>query len=174
MGSAYRSLQTIVSWFILQQYTDLRHPPTIPEIQAILHKIDYTKADKKFVGSKEWIGSSEITYVLEHLLGVECKQEHVASAVAIQERGRLLQHHFETSGTPVMIGGGQYAYTILGIDYNPSTGDMMLLILDPHYVGEDEVDQVLRKGGCGWQRVRRFFQRDCFYNLCIPKLPRVV
>ena len=33
------------------------------------------------------------------------------------------------------VGGGVLAYTILGIDFNASTGEIEFLILDPHYTG---------------------------------------
>ena len=36
--------------------------------------------------------------------------------------GRVLLHHFTNEGTPVMIGGGVLAHTILGVDYNTSSG----------------------------------------------------
>ena len=36
--------------------------------------------------------------------------------------GRVLLHHFNSEGTPVMIGGGVLAHTILGVDYNTSSG----------------------------------------------------
>lgn len=38
--------------------------------------------------------------------------------------GRVLLHHFTTNNTPVMIGGGVLAHTILGVDYNTSSGDI--------------------------------------------------
>ena len=106
--------------------------------------------------------------------GLSLMQEHVASAVEIEERGRLLLHHFQSHGTPVMIGGDTYAYTILGINCNPSTGDMLLLILDPHYVGNDDPCSIIRDKGCSWQRVRKFFQSNFFYNMCLPRVPQGV
>jgi hypothetical protein len=48
-------------------------------------------------------------------------------------KGRELAHHFDTVGTPVMMGGGKLAYTLLGVDYNERTGDCAFLILDPHF-----------------------------------------
>ncbi len=36
-----------------------------------------------------------------------------------------------------MIGGGQLAYGLLGVDLNVKTGDVKFLILDPHYVGPE-------------------------------------
>lgn len=55
------------------------------------------------------------------------------------EHVRELINHFKKEGTPVMIGGGVLAHTILGVDFNESTGDSMLLILDPHYTGVDDI-----------------------------------
>lgn len=44
-----------------------------------------------------------------------------------------------------MFGGGLYAYTLLGIDYNEE--DCRFLILDPHYVGNDNIKSIIEKGG---------------------------
>ena len=110
-GCAYRSLQTLASWFLLQGYTDIP-PPLHPLIQKVLphplfprtpptylqHTIDsviffykpvkpytYTISPipivsqtlvkigdkpKNFLKSKQWIGSTEVCYVLDELLGV--------------------------------------------------------------------------------------------------------
>lgn len=52
---------------------------------------------------------------MDHLLDVECKQEHVTDTADLLSKARLLKMHFETHGTPVMIGGDAYAYTIVGV-----------------------------------------------------------
>ena len=44
-------------------------------------------------------------------------------------------------GTPVMIGGGQLAFTLLGIDFNERSGEVRFLIMDPHYTGTDDIAQ---------------------------------
>jgi hypothetical protein len=36
--------------------------------------------------------------------------------------------HFETHGTPVMMGGGNLAFTVLGVDWNESTGEVRLIV----------------------------------------------
>ena len=36
-----------------------------------------------------------------------------------------------------MIGGDVYAHTIVGIDFNEENEQVMFLILDPHYTGND-------------------------------------
>ena len=41
---------------------------------------------------------------LEHLLGVTSKIMFVNSGAEIRSKGRDLQHHFQTQGTPIMIG----------------------------------------------------------------------
>lgn len=66
-GCAYRSLQTVWSWFNLQGFTS-QAPPTHRQIQEAL----VATGDKppKFVGSREWIGSFEVSTCLNHLLGV--------------------------------------------------------------------------------------------------------
>jgi hypothetical protein len=46
-----------------------------------------------------------------------------------------------------MIGGGVLAYTLLGVDFNDSTGECAFLILDPHYTGADDLKKV-QAGEC--------------------------
>ena len=66
-GCAYRSLQTLWSWFNQQGFTT-EAPPTHQQIQEAL----VATGDKpaRFVGSQEWIGSFEVNTTLNHLLGV--------------------------------------------------------------------------------------------------------
>ena len=61
------------------------------------------------------------------------------------EHVRELINHFKREGTPIMIGGGVLAHTIIGVDFNESTGDSMLLILDPHYTGVDDIKTIQDK-----------------------------
>ena len=56
-GCAYRSLQTIVSWFVLQGYKQINVPGHVAIQELCVSK--QTKA-KTFIGSKEWIGSFEV------------------------------------------------------------------------------------------------------------------
>lgn len=46
------------------------------------------------------------------------------------------------AGTPVMMGGGVLAYTLLGVDWNERSGECAFLILDPHYTGADHLKRV--------------------------------
>jgi len=88
-------------------------------------------------------------------------------------KGRDLANHFKTQGTPIMIGGGVLAYTLLGIDWNEKTGDINFLILDPHYTGSENIDLIIKKGWCGWKDGNLFLKKY-FYNLCMPQLPNCV
>lgn len=62
---------------------------------------------------------------------------NVASGLELQTKGKELRNHFISEGTPIMIGGDLYAYTIIGVDYCEEEDDVRFLILDPHYPGAD-------------------------------------
>ncbi|KAL3025325.1 hypothetical protein AAZX31_04G173900 [Glycine max] len=175
-GCAYRSLQTIISWFRLQNYTSIE-VPSHREIQQTLVAIG--DKDPSFVGSRDWIGAIELSFVLDKLLGVTCKVINVRSGAELPEKCRELAMHFENQSTPVMIGGGVLAYTLLGVDYNEASGDCAFLILDPHYTGSDDLKKIVNGGWCGWKKAvdskgKNFFLHDKFYNLLLPQRPNMV
>nr|CAB3465716.1 unnamed protein product [Digitaria exilis] len=175
-GCAYRSLQTIMSWYRLQQYSSI-DVPSHREIQQVL--VEIGDKDPSFIGSREWIGAIELSFVLDKLLGASCKIINVRSGDELPEKCRELARHFETQGTPVMIGGGVLAYTLLGVDYNEASGDCAFLILDPHYTGSDDIKKIVNGGWCGWKKSvdskgRSFFLKDKFYNLLLPQRPNMV
>ncbi|CAN6585478.1 unnamed protein product [Malus baccata var. baccata] len=175
-GCAYRSLQTIISWFRLQHYTSVE-VPSHGEIQQSL--VEIGDKDPSFIGSREWIGAIELSFVLDKLLGVSCKVMNVRSGAELPEKCRELALHFDTQGTPIMIGGGVLAYTLLGVDYNEASGDCAFLILDPHYTGSDEHKKIVSGGWCGWKKAvdskgKSFFLHDKFYNLLLPQRPNMV
>jgi hypothetical protein len=64
-GCAYRSLQSVWSWFQLQGYTS-RAPPSILEIQKSVVATGHRP--KSLIGTKEWIGSIEVMTSTELLL----------------------------------------------------------------------------------------------------------
>ncbi|KAI4342509.1 hypothetical protein MLD38_027131 [Melastoma candidum] len=175
-GCAYRSLQTIISWFRLQLYTSI-DVPSHREIQLSL--VEIGDKEPSFVGSHEWIGAIELSFVLDKLLGVSCKVINVRSGSELPEKCRELALHFEVQGTPIMIGGGVLAYTLLGVDYNEATGDCAFLILDPHYTGSDDHKKIINGGWCGWKKAvdskgKSFFLHEKFYNLLLPQRPDMV
>ncbi|TMW55320.1 hypothetical protein Poli38472_013211 [Pythium oligandrum] len=176
-GCAYRSLQTLSSWLLLNHYTD-KKPPTHKEIQRTLVQIGDKPA--KFVNSREWIGSMEVGFVLDERYGVSFRSLNVSSGPQLVEHAQELKHHFETQGTPVMMGGGNLAFTLLGIDYNDSTGECAFLILDPHYTGSEDLETIQTKSmalegykgvPCGWRRATTLAKS--FYNLCLPQRPQL-
>ncbi|GBG86739.1 hypothetical protein CBR_g41805 [Chara braunii] len=172
-GCAYRSLQTIISWFRLQQYTSVP-VPSHRKIQGTL--VDIGDKEASFVGSTQWIGAIELSYVLDQLLGVTCKILTVSSGADMPTKGRELARHFQTQGTPVMIGGGVLAYTLLGVDYNETTGECAFLILDPHYTGAEDLKSIQKGKWCAWKKTTTetggdFFVRSAFYNLLLPQRP---
>ncbi|XP_021564645.1 ufm1-specific protease 2 isoform X2 [Carlito syrichta] len=169
-GCAYRSLQTVCSWFKHQGYTE-RSIPTHREIQQAL--VDAGDKPATFVGSRQWIGSIEVQLVLNQLIGVTSKILFVSQGSEMASKGRELANHFQTEGTPVMIGGGVLAHTILGVAWNEITGQIKFLILDPHYTGAEDLQVILEKGWCGWKGPD-FWNKDAYYNLCLPQRPNII
>ncbi|KAK3696703.1 hypothetical protein QZH41_013050, partial [Actinostola sp. cb2023] len=180
-GCAYRSLQTIFSWFRHQGYTT-NPVPSHRQIQQAL--VDVGDKKPNFVGSRQWIGSFEVSMCLEKLVGVTSKIMFVNSGAEMASKGRELLHHFETQGTPIMIGGGVLAHTIIGVDFSQQTGDTKFLILDPHYTGSEDLKAVLdkassflgttpRRGWCGWKG-SNFWDQQAHYNMCMPQRPAMI
>lgn len=157
-GCAYRSLQTILSFFNLNILT--HH-----EIQRLL--INLKDKKESFYKSNEWIGAFELSLILDHF-GIQSKILTIQSGSQIKEKSRDLYNHFNTSGTPIMIGGGVLAYTMVGIDWNQKTGDCSYLILDPHYVGQDDTNIITSKGWVAWKD-EKIFLKNHFYNLLLPQ-----
>lgn len=194
-GCAYRSLQTIISWFKHQGYiyspdVKLREPksndkndktselrrrlhlesrvPTHEEIQTVL--VDVGDKESTFIGSQKWIGSQEVCYVLNHLYDLDSKFISVSTGSELVYKIRELNQHFALQSTPVMIGGGVLAHTMIGVDFNEKNGDVSYLILDPHYTGNEELSTITKKGWCGWKK-SSFWDKNAFYNLCLPQKP---
>lgn len=170
-GCAYRSLQTCVSWYRMQAYST-RDVPPIPDIQSMLKKIDEAHKELK-VGSKTWIGTIEGMYCLQHYVGVDCRMLYCQDAEDMVSQAPALLAHLRNAGTPVMMGCGQYAYTLIGLCYNSNKGEAGFLIADPHYTGADELKTILNKGWVGWKNID-FFKKSSdgsFINLCLPQAP---
>lgn len=169
-GCAYRSLQTICSWFLQQGYVETA-VPTHTQIQQAL--VDVGDKEPRFVGSRQWIGSIEVQAVLNQLLDVTSKIMFVSQGSELPTKGRELANHFQTEGTPVMIGGGVLAHTILGVAWSENTGEIRFLILDPHYTGGEDLQIISDKGWCGWKGPE-FWDQNAYYNLCLPQRPKTV
>uniref|UniRef100_A0A915NAA5 UFSP1/2/DUB catalytic domain-containing protein n=1 Tax=Meloidogyne javanica TaxID=6303 RepID=A0A915NAA5_MELJA len=128
--------------------------------------IDIGDKPSNFVGSKKWIGSLELSFCLQNMFNITSKILTSKSGSDLAEHARALIFHFENGGAPVMIGGGQLAHTIIGIDYNPRLGNCQYLVLDPHYTGTDNIDDILAGGWCGWKPATFWSKKD-FYNLLV-------
>jgi len=166
-GCAYRSLQTLASWFRWQGYTE-KEVPTFKEIQKCL--VDIGDKPTNFIESKQWIGSTEVNFVLNSIFNITSKILYVSSGEDMGTKGPELINHFKIHGSPVMIGGGVLAHTILGVDYNNVTGNVKFLILDPHYTGGEDLELIQKKGWCGWKGVD-FWDKTAYYNMCLPQVP---
>lgn len=94
-GCAYRSLQTVWSWFQKAHYSSAA-VPTHREIQTMLVKL----GDKppSFIGSRQWIGAIELGYVLDDALGVTCKVLTVNSGDDVPSLARSIAKHFDEQG----------------------------------------------------------------------------
>lgn len=100
-GCAYRSLQTLCSWFRWQGYTE-RTVPTHREIQKYL--VDIGDKSSAFIGSKQWIGSTEVGMCLDGFMNIVSRILRVETGAELSQHGPTLVRHFETQGTPIMIG----------------------------------------------------------------------
>lgn len=170
-GCAYRSLQTLLSWCVDQHYVTFKNGvlPSILDIQRALVEVGDKPAG--FIGSREWIGANEVCYALDKFTGVESKILHVSSGSEMMSKSRVLAAHFDKQGSPVMVGGGLLAWTILGVAWNNCTGKSKFLILDPHYEGRDDLRVIQNKGWIGWKG-DDIFKATAFYNLCMPQRPK--
>ena len=71
-------------------------------------------------------------------------------------------------GSPIPYGGGQYAYSIVGMNYNWKLGECEFLILDPHYPSSEDYQSIVEKKGIAWRKVDEMFKKGIFYNFCLP------
>mmetsp|Transcript_80823 Transcript_80823/g.228765 ORF Transcript_80823/g.228765 Transcript_80823/m.228765 type:complete len:561 (+) Transcript_80823:76-1758(+) len=171
-GCAYRSLQTCVSWYRMQFYTP-KDVPNITDIQTQLKHIDEAHKDLR-VGGKTWIGTIEGMYLLQDYLGVECRMLYCQDAADLATQAPQLLRHLESQGTPVMMGAGQKAFTLVGLCHDGASGECAFLIVDPHYTGADDMKTILQKGWVGWKNLA-FFEKEAgggFINCCLPQVPQ--
>jgi len=144
--------------------------------------VDIGDKQSSFIGSKQWIGSTEVGFVLEKALGVESRFISVNSGEEMSTRASDLADHFASFGGPVMIGGGVLAHTIIGVAVDKAAGEAKWLILDPHFTGVDwskdkegklseNSGQITQKGWVGWKGTD-FWKKGAFYNMCLPQTPK--
>lgn len=167
-GCAYRSIQTMISWF-LNNSSFIDRVLSIIDMQRLLRRVDYAHSDLE-VGSNRWIGCMEASNILSDISHgkISCRILHANS---ILELKRFIfddvQEHLVEIGSPAMIGAGDYAYTIIGV----SSESGSILVLDPHFNGADS-HNALSKGYIGWMNVEKLFRwskiSSGFINICLP------
>lgn len=82
--------------------------PTHREIQECL--VDIGDKPTTFIGSRQWIGSTEVMFCLETLLGVQSRIIFANTGAELQSYTPELIHHFQTHGSPIMIGEFFFSY----------------------------------------------------------------
>lgn len=85
----------------LQGYTETPIP-SHRKIQQCL--VDIGDKPSSFIGSRQWIGSTEVSFVLQTLLNIDVKILCASSGEEVSALISQLANHFDTHGTPVMIG----------------------------------------------------------------------
>jgi len=169
-GCGYRSLQTVCSWIYYQntQSTRLVTVPSVYEIQNAL--VIVKDKPSTFLNSKEWIGSVEVGLCIDYFYDVPCKIHHVRQDEHLKDHARVLQEHFSSFGSPVMMGGDVDAASkcILGI-CETNHSEILVLVLDPHFTSVQNCEELVKKQMLSWRRLD-MFDKSSFYNFCLPQL----
>lgn len=121
------------SHFRLQGYTE-KLVPSHRDIQKCL--VDIGDKPSSFIGSKQWIGSTEVGFVLETLLGVTIKVLCASNGLEMPTLASSLAYHFKTQGTPVMIGNEISLTCSPFVERMKETRSCFILLLLFHQVAE--------------------------------------
>ncbi|KAF2350677.1 Peptidase C78 ubiquitin fold modifier-specific peptidase 1/ 2, partial [Trinorchestia longiramus] len=148
-GCGYRTLMSLSSWIRGQKlrssqssgFSSLAPVPSNRNIQEILAKIQDKPAT--FAGSNEWIGCVEESFVilylcsafvkvglvLDEVYGVSCRIIHVLSGDQLSKHIPQLVEHFDTLGSPVMMGGDQdnLSKGIMGVCQGKNTTHLLVV-----------------------------------------------
>ena len=171
-GCAYRSTQTILSWF-MNNFNLVKRIPTVEDMQQVLRQVDYAHSQVA-IGTRQWIGCVESGMIMSHISNGKIIYRLLhASSLDVLEALLLTEvlNHFIHFGCPVMVGAGHFAYTIAGV----SAKTQSVLVLDPHYSsggGGTTVNNFIDRGFVGWKSIRNMFKFEKikaeFVNVCIP------
>lgn len=119
--------------------------------------------------------------VLQDRLALEYRIITTSKGTELPDKAREIAEHFRSEGTPIMMGGGVLAYTLLGIDWNDATGDIAFLILDPHYTGAENLEKIKGGSWVAWKKLGDsaaaggpLFAPKSFYNLLCPQRPHAI
>ncbi len=109
--------------------------------------------------------------ILGHWFQLDCRTVYVSSGADVASHLDELCRHFEEEKSPIMVGGGVLAWTLLGVARAERAEDCRYLILDPHYTGADDLKTIVKKGWIAW-KPPTVFRKDSFYNFCCPLIPK--
>jgi len=79
----------------------MKCPNKCPVFQCL---VEIGDKQQNFVGSRQWIGSVELGFCLETMMGVGSRILSCKSGEELGEHARAIIFHFENNGSPVMIG----------------------------------------------------------------------
>merc|ERR1712008_287720 len=91
--------------------------------------------------------------------GIECRMLYCQSAADLALQAPQIIEHLELHGTPLMMGAGQKAFTMVGICFDATSKEAAFLIVDPHYTGSDDLKTIIGKGWVGWKDLA-FFKKE--------------
>ncbi|XP_011874219.1 PREDICTED: ufm1-specific protease 1 [Vollenhovia emeryi] len=166
-GCGYRTLQTICSWIINNDNLE-KLVPSINEIQETL--VATGDKDGTFVGSREWIGSFEVSIVVNQLYDVLSKIIHVPSGKGLVDQVDNIKRHLLYCGSPIMMGGDRDCSSKCIVGLHVGNENVYLLIVDPHLIGKAKsAERLMKDQWVKWQNLDDFVGSS-FYNLCLPLL----
>ncbi|KAG2467692.1 inactive Ufm1-specific protease 1 [Polypterus senegalus] len=168
-GCGYRTLQTMSSW-VCAQTSSGQSPPGLRQIQEAL--VTMSDKDRSFIGSRSWIGSFEIALCIDYFYQLPCKILHLRSGADLKAKLEELYEHFDRLGSLAMMGGDSDSASkgILGL-CSGKHGHYML-VLDPHFYGPPgsiSTNTAQKEGWISWRKIE-LFERESFYNICLPQL----
>eukprot|EP00039_Didymoeca_costata_P006716 m.92697 g.92697 ORF g.92697 m.92697 type:complete len:205 (-) comp13361_c0_seq1:173-787(-) len=153
--------------------------PSVRDIQVLLAENGATR-NSSFVGSSDWLGSEDISILVDILFEQQCRIVSLRSGSEARSKEFIQKicDHFDSGGGPVMIGGtvDGRSRVILGISVSNSGSkcEAQYLIADPHFWMNKSADERLRsakeQGYIAWQGAQDFLPGS-WYNLCCPQKP---
>lgn len=166
-GCGYRTIQSICS--MLKNKLGKGDVPSIENIQEILVKIG--DKPQTIIGSREWIGTVEASYIFDELFNIPSYLIHVPSGEKIASKTKEIADYFTTQGGLIFMGGDCDAAAKMIAGINVADDDKIsLLIVDPHYQGTPKsANDLIQEGFVRWYAEEEFLEAS-FYNLCLPKI----
>jgi hypothetical protein len=77
----------------LQDHLRLPRMLTIAQIQELIDRINLGSKEK-LRDSREWIGATEVSWVVKHLTNYDCRIVHISDGKKIIEECEMFREHF--------------------------------------------------------------------------------